>query len=130
MDIGSFAKIEGDSIDLRADVNDLDAKAKAAAKAYSVIFFSVATAFANALVQVLSDAKVNVGANAQITGYQGVDMEALHRGINITRDAWHLAVALIPPQNAFAEGTVDLDSTVDTIEPGFDLIRRSFAFKE
>ena len=115
VDIGAGSTLTASSVDLDASVTKLDGHARAKSTSYSPIFFGLVTAFSRAKVDIDSDTEVNVrGSTTRVTGIRGVDMQARQSGIIVTRDAWQLAVALIPPQNSFAEGTVNLDSVIDT----------------
>ena len=111
--VGAGAQLTADAVVIEALVHDVHGRARAKATAYSPIFLGVASAFARANVEMASTAKIDLqGAATRITGWHGIDVRAVQRDITITRDAWHLAVALIPPQNAFAEGSIALTSQV------------------
>ena len=113
--VNSGAQLEGLAVVIEALVTKLDGHARARATSYSPIFFGVVTAFARAKVDITSTAAVDlIGSETRITGWRGVDIRAIQRGITVTRDAWHLAVALIPPQNAFAEGAITLTTKVNS----------------
>jgi hypothetical protein len=113
--IGAGTTLFANSIDLEASVDRIFGNARAKSTAYSPIFFGVATAFSRAKVDVDTNVTVDVlGSSTRITGIRGVDIQARQAGITIVRDASQLAVALIPPQNSFREGTLSLNSTVNT----------------
>jgi Ca2+-binding RTX toxin-like protein len=114
--VGAGSILQGNTIDIDAGIDKADGRADARSEAYSVIFFSVATAFSRAKVDIDADATVNLnGSTTRITGIQGVDIQAHQTGVKATRNASQIAVALIPPQNSFAEGTVTLDSSVKAV---------------
>jgi hypothetical protein len=111
--IGGGAQLDATSIDLDARVDRITGYARAKSTSYSPIFFGVATAFSDASVNVDSHVDVELlGASTRITADRGADVQARQSGITITRDAWQLAVALIPPQSSRALGVTNLESNV------------------
>ena len=79
----------------------INGQAWSRAEAYVPILFGYAEARAKAKFAVDSDAYVNLrGSTTRLTAFRGADLQARHSGINIHRQAWHLAVALIPPQSS------------------------------
>ncbi|MGB7818284.1 MAG: Calx-beta domain-containing protein, partial [Ornithinibacter sp.] len=111
--VDNGALLTATSVSLQAIVTKLLGKTKASATAYSPIFFGVATAFANGNVDVTSRVEVDVnGGSTRITGTRGVDIRAVHTGISIIRDLYHLAVALIPPQGSISQGSTRLTAVV------------------
>ena len=116
--IGAGAQVKGRTVDLDALVSRVDLSAKAHATAYSPIFLGVASAFADAYIDVYSNAAVKVSNGATqrttITGVQGVDVQAHHSGtLAVTRDVDVLAVALIFPQEGHLRGTDSIVAEVN-----------------
>ena len=116
--IGQGARVEGGTVDLHASVAKLVGKATAKAVSINPILLGVATAHANADVDVNSDVVAHIAGNGPtptiVRGTRGVDIQARTAEATITRDAQRLAVAIIPPQAAHAGGTDDFDVEVDT----------------
>ncbi|MEO6651293.1 MAG: hypothetical protein ABIP17_01380, partial [Ilumatobacteraceae bacterium] len=119
--VGGGAQITGRTVDIDARVSKLDLYATAWATAYSPIFFGVASAFADAMIGINSLTQVQIsngGAGTRITGIQGVDIQARHEApggaeLNIVRNVYVLAVALIFPQEGHLRGTDALVNVVD-----------------
>ncbi|MGB4891369.1 MAG: hypothetical protein WBP09_06820, partial [Propionicimonas sp.] len=111
--VNNGAIITGRSVALNALVVKMVGKASASAVAYSPILLGVASAFANAKVQIDSQATVDInGAATRIKGLSGVEIRAVHSGLTVVRDAYSLAVALIPPQDSYEEGSTTLNNDV------------------
>ena len=111
--IGAGSNLKANSVDIDARVDRITGYARAKSTSYSPIFFGVATAFSDASVNVDSNVDVKLlGSTTRIYGERGVDVQARQGNITITRDAWQLAVALIPPQGSRALGSNAFDSNV------------------
>ncbi len=127
VEIGKGASLEAETIDLNANIGKTSGTARASAKAINPILIGLATAFADANVDVLADASVLVSAmpagsskQTKIVGHRGVDIQAHHplasdtANYVIQRNPTALAVALIPPQKSRPLGTATVTSSIET----------------
>ncbi len=113
--IGGGAQITGNTVDIDAKVSRADFESKVKAGAFGILN---ANAFSDANVTVYSDAIVKIlnGASSTttITGFRGVDIEARHTGnLDINRDVFNLAVAIIFPQEGCSRGRDEMNDVVD-----------------
>ena len=132
----SGVELDAESLDLKATISNVDVNARASATAYSPILLGLVTAFADAYADVYAPANVYIVdsetaetflANPfnlqlietdleknkiKLRGTQGVDIESTTSNISIVRDAYALAVALIPPQAARQLGTTNVTGNV------------------
>ena len=136
----SGVKLAAESVDLKATISSVDVYARASATAYSPILLGVVTAFADAYADVnapaavsLLDARSAIAIIANfitnpfdfsllngllernvitITGTKGVDIDASTSNVSVVRDAYALAVALIPPQEARRLGSTNVTGEV------------------
>ncbi len=119
--IGTGAQLTARTVELDAAVVALNLNAKAKAESYCPLFCT-ATAYADAEIDLYSSTLVQVLANAVITGYEGVDLKARHvdtvagdgNSLNIIRDVYSIAVAIIPPQRSTLAGTDSMTNEVNT----------------
>ena len=113
--VGAGSSLTGGTVSLFASVTLVNLSANATATAFAAILLGVATAYSNALVDIYSDTYVTVnGPNTVISGAGGVDLRARQDNLTVTRQGGVLAVALIPPQQLYLQGTDSYLTTVTT----------------
>jgi hypothetical protein len=118
--IGASAQLTGRTVELDAAVVGLNLNAHTKAEAYCPLLCT-ASAFADSSIDLWSRTLVQVLGNAVITGVEGVDLKARHvntatsgNSLNVIRDVYSIAVAIIPPQRSTFQGTDSLTNEVNT----------------
>jgi Ca2+-binding RTX toxin-like protein len=106
--IGASANVTGLTVALRALVPSLVATANS--ESYGAGFYS--EGIDDATAQVDATTNVTIGANAAVTGYEGVDLQTRYGSVHTFADSFARSTGLFGYVDADGRNTTNLDSTV------------------